>query len=162
MALSKYVKAPAVTRNLTQYTENELRKIEQTAASFLAALEELDMASRESGSFVVTTNGLATELQVTVTYIKIDRLVILSIPSFSGVSDANVMELLGMPAHLQPNYDTPLMIALVIDNSSAVYGYGGIGSDDVIRFAPSAAAAFSGWTASGTKSVIRTTLIYFL
>lgn len=162
MALSKYIKQPMAS-NLQRYTDTELRKIEATLATFFQAIEELNDMSIETGSFVLTSNGFATEISVTAKYIKINnRFVFIELPSVSGTSDSTVFELLGLPTTLYPGYDTPLTVALIVNNSVAAFGYAGVGADNIIRMAPSAGGAFSGWTNSGAKSLIRTTLGYIL
>lgn len=162
MGIQKYIKQP-ISGTPAQYADLELRKVEQSNASYFDALEELfNMALQvETGTFVLTLTGLTTTVQVTARYAKAGSIVALRIPAAVGVSNANTFKLTGLPTALIPVETQGKQWVQVLDNGVQENGSANLSNTGEIELID---ASFSGtgWTASGNKGYATFNYIYIL
>lgn len=163
MAISKYIKQPMVGSNVARYTDGELRKLELSISSLIAAYSELEEMSTsfESGSFVATLTGCTTAPQVSVRYARAGKIVTLFIPALTATSNSTACTITGVPAALRPSIAQGLIPIAVYDNNVLGFGSALIDAAGSIILRP-ASFNVNGFTAANGKGVDVTNLTYLL
>lgn len=107
-----------------------------------------------------TVTGYASDPSISIRITKFDDVVSVSIPTFTGTSDATgKATATGLPAAYRPPANTNIPIVAVDNGGTAVMGLAVIGaSDGIITFYPTPAAGT--WTGSGTATVSRADATY--
>ena len=101
-----------------------------------------------------TVTGYASDPSITIRITKLDDLVTLSIPTFTGTSDATAKATAdALPAAYRPPAATNIPVVAVDNGGTAVMGLATVGTNGIISFFPTAASG--NWTASGTATVSR-------
>jgi hypothetical protein len=160
---TKYIKAPMPTRSAVQYTDGELRKIEQVSSNFFKILEELiDMAAAvETGTFVVTLTGCTTSPTATAYYARSGKFVAIWIPTLRATSNTTACTVTGIPTNLLPT-NTETNICYFTDNSVNLFA---IAITDkalgAIKFG-NQAGSLTAWTNSGLKGHNGSTFAFVL
>lgn len=163
MALIKYIKQP-LAATLAQYTDAELRKIEQSIFGIVQSVEELQDIAGEEGAFVASGTGFTTVPTVNVTYKRMGQIVSLFIPTIAATSNATTFTLTGMPVSIIPQIQQGHDMALIINNGAAasVGGISVLATGVITVYATASNLSAAGWTAANNKSLIRKNLVYHL
>lgn len=101
-----------------------------------------------SGTFSGSLSGFSTSPSITVFYVRVGGMVILTASSVSFTSNATTMSLSGLPSHLTPA-TSKIVSHIVTDDGVSATGRADVTSSSVINFYSSADAA--PFVASGTK-----------
>lgn len=116
-----------------------------------------------AGTFLGTLTGCTTAPTVTITYIKLGRLVVLNIPTINATSNASTMTITGLPVILKPltvAVNMPMTVGqnngVSIPGIDCFIALGGT----TLFFSINSLAA--NWTASGIKGLANTTFAYFV
>lgn len=142
-------------------------------AGTLAAQTQLYVGTTpllQTGTFTVSLAGMTATTTTTATYTISGNTVTITFPSlFTGTSNATSMSASGLPAAVQPATLNSYVPCTVQDNGSSVVGAALIGpaagagnilfSRDVLA---TGVLSATGFTASGTKGLNRTSLTYTL
>lgn len=115
----------------------------------------------DEGTFTATLTGCTTSPTATVTYVRVGKLVSLRFPStyLLGTSNTTQMEITGLPASLWPA-DEIVNFVRIQDNSTSIIGMVIIFSSGTVRFYTS--VTLGGFTSSGTKGIMQSTITYCL
>lgn len=113
-----------------------------------------------AGTFTVTMTGVTGSVTGTASYVRSGRMVMITIPSLSGTSNANTFALNGVPTACRTNFDQWVSVGNATDNGStaAVPVTALVRADGAISL--SLAGSTTGWTSSGTKGIATSTLSY--
>lgn len=113
---------------------------------------------QNSGNFNVTYVGGTTAPTANATYTIAGRVVMMTIPGLSAVSNSTGFSLSGVPSFLQTG-SLPVLPCFCADNGTYAGAIAQIGSGSSITFFKPPAAS---WTASGTKAFAGGTFVYLL
>ena len=117
------------------------------------------LSEYDEGTFTATLTGCTTSPTANVTYVKVGRMVTISIPTLTGTSNTTACTLTGMPAALYAAVANVSQHARVIDNgnnvTTGVMIMGATGT--ITMFTTAAGGAF---TNSGTKGVDAVSITY--
>lgn len=118
------------------------------------------------GSFVLTLTGFSTTVTTTVLYIKIGPLVVLTVPTATGTSNATTFTATGIPEFLQRKSSSAMsFFAPVYNNGTLQLQRGDMADTDTITFNFSATAGGNGanaFTGSGTKGFLGFSVAYLV
>lgn len=110
--------------------------------------------------FTVTVDGIASVISATLHYTKIGDVVLVHIPDITGTSDDTVFTLSGFPIVIRPRDNGHDGVVEVVDNGTEDIGTYNLSTGGVLTLY--AKAVGTAWTATGTKTLHRTTLVYDL
>ncbi len=127
-----------------------------TAVATLDFVHNNVAAVGSSGTFTLTASGFSGTVTTTGRYTLINQTVTLEIDSFTGTSNSDVFNLLGIPSNLKPARDqffgSPNQITNNGTNYTSPAGSGfSITTGGTMWFVYNSSQ--SGWTASGTKGI---------
>jgi len=115
--------------------------------------------SYSSGSFTITTVGLATEQSGTATYKIINGICNLTIPFLSNTSNSTSFSLSGLPAACQSSITPFFNVAGLTDNSAGfTSGIGQNSGSSILLWKDLSGAA--SWTAANVKNIYNVTVVY--
>ncbi len=111
------------------------------------------------GEFETILVGCDTNPSGTARYTVSAGIVCLHLPGLSGTSNATSAFLDGLPSEITPQHDQQC-VARIIDNGVTAMGIVQIGIDTGITLCPDLDATFAGFTASGTKGLKSSIVVY--
>lgn len=121
-------------------------------------INNVAVVTPDSGTFSGTLTGLTTSPTVTVTWVRMGQIVVLtSDTGNTGTSNANTLTMAGVPAGLIPTHNHVVWCGGMIDNNAAntlascQIDTGGVVT--ALKFNGTGTYNFNVWTTSGTKGI---------